>query len=64
MTGRSDCSVVCQRRGIEVLKSEGEGRTACQRERADEVSRRRSVAKRLWIVLVLGRARERDLGTV
>lgn len=64
MVGRRDCKVGFQRRGMEVLKSDAEGRTACQGARADEVSRRRSVARRPWIVVVLGRERVRDLGTV
>lgn len=64
MVGRRDCKVGFQRRGMEVLKSDGEGRTACQGARADEVSRRRSVARRPWIVVFLGRERVRDLGTV
>jgi hypothetical protein len=61
--GRRDCRVGYQRRGIEVVKSDGEGRTACHGARAEVVLRRRSVARRLWIVLVFGRARVRDLGT-
>jgi hypothetical protein len=64
VVGRRDCRVGCQRSGIEVLKSRGEGRTACQGPRVEDVSRRRSVARRLWIVLILGRDRVRDLGTV
>jgi hypothetical protein len=64
VVGRRDCKVGFQRRGMEVLKSDGEGRTACQGARADEVSRRRSVARRPWIVVFLGRERVRDLGTV
>jgi len=40
VVGRRDCKVGFQRRGMEVLKSDGEGRTACQGARADEVSRR------------------------
>ena len=64
MVGRRDGKVGFQRRGMEVLKSDGEGRTACQGARADEVSRRRSVARRPWIVVFLGRERVRDLGTV
>lgn len=64
MVGRRDCKAGSQRRGMEVLKSEGEGRTACQGDRAGEVSRRRSVARRQWTVAVLGRERVRDLGTV
>ena len=62
--GKRDCRIGCQRRGMEVLKSRGEGRTACQGARAEEVSRSRSVARRLWIVVVFERARVRDLGTV
>ena len=62
--GRRDCNERCQRRGMEILKSEAVGRTACQAARTEVVSRRRSVARRLWIVEVLGSARMSDLGTV
>jgi len=64
VVGRRDCRVGCQRSGIEVVKSRGEGRTARQGSRAEDVSRRSSVARRLWIVLTLGRDRVRDSGTV
>jgi hypothetical protein len=64
VVGRRDCRVGCQSSGIEVVKSRGEGRTARQRPRSEDVSRRSSVARRLWIVLILGRDRVRDLETV
>lgn len=62
--GRRACKEGSQRRGMEVWKSKAVGRTARQGSRAEEVSRRRSVARRLWIVVVFGRRRERDLGMV
>jgi hypothetical protein len=49
---------------MENWKSVSVGRTACHGARVGEVLRIRSVARRLWIVEVFGRAQDMDLGTV
>jgi len=49
--------------GIEWRKSSGEGRTAVQGARVEDVSRERSAARRPWTVM-LPRGLETDLETV